>query len=116
MKMTAIPIRIHGTRKPTISMRAGILPRRTGGGLAGLELTAHARQRVPDQARHVHLRDPDPVGNLRLREAFEEAQVEDRPLARWQPLDPAGQRDPLLGLLEGLVVLPERLHRAAALV
>src|SRR5689334_19114524 len=116
MKMTASPMRIHGARKPTISMRAGILPRRTGGGLVGLELAAHPGEGVADQPRHVHLGDPDPLGDVRLRQALEEAQVQDGPLARGQPLDAAGEGDPLLGLLERPVVLTERLHRAAALL
>ena len=34
-------------------------------------------KRPPDQARDVHLRDPDVLGDLALREPVEEAQVED---------------------------------------
>src|SRR3954470_3298259 len=121
-KTTASPMRTQGARKPTISMRTRMLPvQRTlpalrGGRVACLELAPHPVERVADQARHVHLRDPHPVGDLGLREPLEEAQVEDRALARRQPLDPGGERDPLLRLLEVLVLLPQCLHRAAAVV
>src|SRR6478672_9508972 len=63
-KKTPIPMRSQGARKPTISMRARILP--AGRTLPLLELPAHPVQRVADQARHVHLRDPDPLGDLGL--------------------------------------------------
>src|SRR5215212_5429708 len=98
---TPIPIRIQGARKPTISMRARMLPvRRT---LPLLQLAPHAGQRIPDQAGHVHLRDADALGDFGLREALEEAHVEDGPLTAGQPLNPRRQRDPLLRLLERVV-------------
>src|SRR4051812_1162743 len=91
---TPIPTRIQGARKPTISMRARMLPvRRT---LPLLQLAPHAVQRIADQTGHVHLRDAHPLGDLRLGEALEEAQVEDGALAARQPLDSGCEGDALL--------------------
>src|SRR4051794_32887058 len=78
-KKTPSPMSNQGARKPTISMRARILPeRRTP---LSVEFGAHPVERIPDQPGDVHLRDSDPLGDLRLREALEEAQMQDRALA-----------------------------------
>ena len=45
------------------------------------DLVADLLQRPPDQARDVHLRDPDLLCDLALRQPVEEAQVEDPALA-----------------------------------
>ena len=52
----------------------------TAGGsvLVRRDLVADLLERAADQARDVHLRDPDLLGDLRLRQPLEEAQVEDR--------------------------------------
>src|SRR5437764_8475595 len=52
-----------------------------GLGLVGRDLVADLLERAADEPRHVHLRDPDLLRDLRLGEALEEAQVEDLPLA-----------------------------------
>src|SRR5919201_2521578 len=41
------------------------------------DLLADLLERAPDQPRDVHLRDPDLLGDLRLREDLEEAKVQD---------------------------------------
>ena len=57
---------------------------------------------LPYEPRHVHLRDADARRHLRLRHAFEEAQMEDQPLARIEPLHGRSQHP---ALLEDLVRL-----------
>src|SRR6186997_957637 len=47
------------------------------GGLLGRDLLADLLQRAANQPRDVHLRDADLLGDLRLGQAFEEAQVQD---------------------------------------
>src|SRR6476659_11232920 len=49
--------------------------------LFGRDLLADLFERAADQPRDVHLRDTDLLRDLRLRQPFEEAQVENRPLA-----------------------------------
>src|SRR5436189_1738712 len=44
-------------------------------------LLADLLERTADQAGHVHLRDPDLLRDLRLRQAFEEAEVQNLALA-----------------------------------
>src|SRR5919106_99790 len=59
------------------------------------------------QARDVHLRDPHAVGDLRLREALEEPQVEDLTLALRELLHLRRQRGSILEVLEMLVLLAQ---------
>ena len=68
--------------------------------------------RAADEPRDVHLRDPDLVGDLALGQPLEEAQAQDLALARGQLVEAAAQHQALLGSLEALVGLADRLERA----
>src|SRR5262249_1198027 len=45
------------------------------------DLLADLLERTADETRHVHLRDPDLLRDLRLRQSFEEPQMQDPALA-----------------------------------
>src|SRR2546423_8356395 len=77
----------------------------------GRDLVADLLQRAADQARHVHLRDPDLLGDLRLREAFEEAQVEDLPLPVVENAEAGREDGAVLGDLVGVLLRADRLER-----
>src|SRR5436190_6480024 len=79
--------------------------------LLGLDLLADPLERPPDQPRYVHLRDPDLLRDLRLRQSLEEAQVEDQPLALVQRPEPGREHRAILGHLVLRLFLPERLQR-----
>src|SRR5919197_2203222 len=79
--------------------------------LLELDLLADLLERAPDQPRHVHLRDPDPLRDLRLRQALEEAEVEDRPLALVERLETRLEHGPLLRDLVARLLRADRLHR-----
>src|ERR1051325_330513 len=80
--------------------RAGSAP---PGGAARLvllvdrDLLAELLERAADETRDVHLRDADLLGDLRLRQAFEEAQVENRPLARLERAEARREPGGVLG-------------------
>src|SRR5581483_5715300 len=81
-----------------------------------LELLAHAVDRLPDQPRHVHLRDPHLLGDLGLRHAEEEAHVQDLPLPLLELLEALAQQLALLGQLVALVLVAEVLERVGGVV
>ena len=64
-----------------------------------------------DQPRHVHLRDPDLLRDLRLRQPLEEAQVEDQPLALVQRPEARREHRAILRHLVLRLLGPERLQR-----
>src|SRR5215217_7611218 len=68
------------------------------------EFLAHHRERLADQARHVHLREAHPLGDLRLRQALLEAHAQDLPLARREPLQSGLQGSSVLRPLEAGVL------------
>ena len=69
---------------------------------------AQLRQGAGEQARDVHLADPELGGDLRLRHAAEEAQHQDLLLAGRQPLEQRLERLAVLDPLERLVHGAER--------
>src|SRR5215217_1811193 len=72
-------------------------------------------ERAPDQARDVHLRDPDLLRDLRLRQALEEAQVEDPPLALVERAEPRREHGAVLRDLVLVLEVAERLERVELL-
>src|SRR5947209_5541927 len=90
------------------------LPR---GRLLGLgDRLADLLQRAPDEAGDVHLRDADLLRDLRLREAVEEAELKDHPLARIQSAEAGREHRAILGHLVLVLLGAERLERIEAVV
>src|ERR1044072_2184091 len=81
------------------------------GGLLGRDLLADLLERAADQPRHVHLRDADLLGDLRLRQPLEEAQVENPPLALVEDTETGLEHGPILGDLVLVLLGAERLER-----
>src|SRR5215210_1364000 len=79
--------------------------------LLGGNLLADLFQRSPDQPRDVHLRDPDLLRDLRLRQALEEAQVQDPALALVQDAKAGSEHGAVLGYLVLVLLGAERLER-----
>src|SRR5918911_1309564 len=79
--------------------------------LLGRDLVADLLQRATDQPRDVHLRDPDLLGDLRLRQPLEEAQVEDLPLAVVQDAEARRQDRTVLRDLVRVLLRADRLER-----
>src|SRR5437660_845712 len=102
-------------RSPKGYQRAPAGRLRGAGEVARLETRSHAADRAPQQARDVHLRDPDAVSDLALREAGEEAQQDDSALALVEHLERPTQLDALLRELEAGVLLAEPRNRLALL-
>src|SRR5205823_13707853 len=75
------------------------------------DLLADLLQRAPDQPRDVHLRDADLLCDLRLRETFEEAQMQDPPLALVEHPEAGSQHRAVLRHLVLVLVAPDRLER-----
>src|SRR5829696_192610 len=75
------------------------------------EFLAHHRKRLADQARDVHLRETDPLGDLGLRQTLLEAHAQDLPLARREPLQRRLQGGAILRALEAGVLVADRLER-----
>jgi hypothetical protein len=59
------------------------------------ELPPERRDCAPDQPRDVHLRDTEPLRDLRLREIVDEAELQDASLTRAQRAQARRQRQPL---------------------
>src|SRR5579883_1238944 len=83
--------------------------------LVGRDLLADLLERAADQARDVHLRDPDLLGDLRLCQALEEAEVEDRALAVVERPEARREHGAVLRDLVGVLDLAERLERVELL-
>ena len=90
--------RRHRRRDPRAARRDPIRRIRVRGGRASAALgggLAHRLERLPDQARDVHLRDADPLSDLRLGHVLDEAHLEDHalPLGR-EPSSPGASVAP----------------------
>src|SRR4051812_5067485 len=83
--------------------------------LLGRDLVADLLERTADQARDVHLRDPDLLRDLRLREALEETEVEDRALALVEDSEPGREHRAILRDLVLVLLGPDRLERVELL-
>src|SRR5436190_2091956 len=79
--------------------------------LFGGDLLADLLERPADQARDVHLRDPDLLRDLRLREPLEEAQVQDLPLPVVEDAETGREHGPILRDLVLVLLRPDRLER-----
>src|SRR5436305_4724766 len=79
------------------------------------DLLADLLERAPDQTRHVHLRDPDLLRDLRLRQPFEEAQVQDLALALVEDAEARREHGAILGHLVLVLVAADRLERVELL-
>src|SRR5206468_1896140 len=78
--------------------------------LLGGDLVADLLERAPDQPRDVHLRDPDLLSDLRLRQALEEAQVQDPALALVECAEPRREHGTVLRNLVLVLDLAQRLE------
>src|SRR5215203_4383167 len=74
----------------------GAAPRLRLSAVLARDLVADLLQGATDQARHVHLRDPDLLRDLRLRESLGEAEVEDRALALVEHPEPRREHRSIL--------------------
>src|SRR5438046_2780268 len=84
--------------------------------LLARDFLADLLQRAPDQPRDVHLRDADLLGDLRLRQAVEEPQAEDRPLALVEDAEPGCEDGAVLRDLVLVLLDADRLERVDVLV
>src|SRR5581483_1593748 len=66
---------------------------------------AQLRKAARQEPGHVHLADVEPVGDLRLRQPLEEAQMQDRLLARRERLDQRREGGAVLGVDQPGVLL-----------
>src|SRR5581483_12146773 len=82
----------------------------------GGDLVADLLQRPPDQARDVHLGDADLLGDLGLRQALEEPQVEDLPLARVERAEARLEHRAVLRHLVLVLLGADRLERVDLVV
>src|SRR3954454_6349220 len=77
----------------------------------GGDLVADLLERATDEPRHVHLRDADLLRDLGLRQALEEAQVQDLPLALVEHAEAGRQYRAVLRDLVLVLLRPDRLER-----
>src|SRR5262249_15066163 len=77
----------------------------------GGDFLADLLQRPANEPRDVHLRDADLLRDLRLRQPFEETQVEDRPLAVVEHAEAGLEQRAVLRDLVLVLDLAERLER-----
>src|SRR3954468_9370816 len=114
------PFSSKNERYPSRSSAVVRMPsivRPSAAGAAGLrllldrDLGADLLERAADQPRHVHLRDADLLGDLGLRQALEEAKVQDRPLALVEHAEAGREHGAILGDLVLVLDLAERLER-----
>ena len=99
-------LRLGGDREPHRA-RAHV-----GSSVDRLEAAPHRHERAAQQARDVHLRDADSRRDLRLRQALEEPQLDDRPLARVERVEAGLDEHTVLDLLvPGLDLAEHVLHR-----
>jgi len=72
--------------------------------LRALEARGELIERAAQQPRHVHLREPDAVGDVALREVLLEAQAQQLLVALAQARGQHRHRDGVLGLIERRIV------------
>src|SRR5579864_1651873 len=84
---------------------------RAGARLVRGDLLADLLERAADQPRDVHLRDSDLLRDLRLRQAVEEAQLEDHPLAVVERAEAGREHGAVLGDLVLVLLAADRLER-----
>src|SRR3954451_11573759 len=77
---------------------------------------ANARQRLADQARDLHLRDPDALADLGLRHVLDEAQAQHLALPRADRHQQPVERRAVLSQMEALVVGADRVGEQISLV
>ena len=82
----------------------------------GYSSSSVAAQRLRQQRRDVHLRDADPLGDLRLRHRFEEPEHQHRSLALGQRLEQRSQRFAILDALQPGVDIAEGVGDGAGLI
>src|SRR3954470_14343306 len=92
----------HATERP-------LLHRRLRDGPQPLE-------RAAEQARHVHLRDAEALGDLVLEQLVLKAQLEDDALALGEGAHAGGEHAAVLDRLEALVLLADRAGQVVAVV
>src|SRR5205823_5899486 len=80
------------------------------------DLLADLLERAADQPGHVHLRDPDLLRDLGLRQPLEEAEVENRPFTIVEDAEAGRQDRPVLGDLVLVLLRPERFERVEVAV
>src|SRR5919198_4497882 len=81
----------------------------------GHDLFADLLERAADQARHVHLRNADLLRDLRLRQALEEAQVQDPALALVEDAETGRQHRAVLRDFVLVLLGADRLERVQLL-
>src|SRR6266581_3086414 len=79
------------------------------------DLLADLLKRAANQARHVHLRDADLLCDLRLRQALEEPEVEDLPLALVEDAESRREHGAILRDLVLVLFRADRLERVELL-
>ena len=79
--------------------------------LLGVDLLTDLLQRAPDQPRYVHLGDPDLLGDLRLRQSLEEAQVENHALPFIENAEPWREHRAVLRHVVLVLQRADRLER-----
>src|SRR6476659_7291408 len=79
--------------------------------LFGRDLLADLFERAADQPRDVHLRDSDLLRDLRLRQPFEETQMEDLALALVKDAKPRREHGAILRDVVLVLLRPDRLER-----
>src|SRR5919106_6555650 len=80
------------------------------------DLLPELTQRPGEESRHVHLGDPQLLGDPGLAEPPEEPQVQDAPLPRRKPPENGSHTGPALQHLERLVLGADLLNGAGSLV
>src|SRR5687767_7305971 len=102
---------VPSPRSTGVSLRGS-----AGGALRGRlplvvrDLLADLLERPADQPRDVHLRDPDLLSDLALRQPVEEAQVKDSPLALVERAEARREHGAVLGDRVLVLLRPERLE------
>src|SRR3954454_15429637 len=77
----------------------------------GRDLVANLLERATNQPGDVHLRDAHLLGDLGLRQAFEEAQVQDLPLTLVQHTESRREDGAVLGDVVLMLLRADRLER-----
>src|SRR5712691_12667854 len=77
----------------------------------GGDLLTDLLERSPDEPRHMHLRDADLLGDLRLRQSFEEAQMENCALSFIEDAEPRREHCAVLRHVVLMLQRADRLER-----